>query len=261
MNGTHEREPFPGRFENGYGGRFEDARSEAEGQASRGKSFASILLNQFAFARGILKKIKKIEDAKRIRALAAYADKRAAATAARVALLNPNEHSDVKIERYVFSLNPTQFSKGTCLRWGESNGWTAFKNPQVRFRAEELYFNVSLPGLCYVNIIQAANVNVEIGGVSDATTFGASRKLSLPTLPPQNTMQVCGTWSKIVDGSIVFPKKTIQLHAQNELAITAFKRRFVLLRGEEWRDVEVPDYHDATFTLAISFVGWATVIA
>ena len=154
-----------------------------------------------------------------------YMHGRRAHTQKRVALLNPNEHSDVKVEAYVFSLNPSQFSVGTSLVWGVINGWTAFKNPQVPFRAERIFFNVAVPGLVYVNTIQAANVNAQIGGVADAFSFSPlamGSKISLPTLPPQNTMQVTGTWSNVVP---------------------------------------VPFNSESVFVLAIDFEGWATVIA
>ncbi len=154
-----------------------------------------------------------------------YMHGRRAHTQKRVALLNPNEHSDVKIEAYVFSLNPSQFSAGTFLAWGTLNGWTAFKNPQVAFRAERVFVNVNLPGLVYINTIQAANVNAQIGGVADGFSFSPlamGSKISLPTLPPQNTMQVTGTWTNIVP---------------------------------------VPYNNGDVFTLAIDFEGWATVIA
>jgi hypothetical protein len=154
-----------------------------------------------------------------------YMHGRHAHTAKRVALLNPNEHSDVKIEAYVFSLNPSQFSAGAGLVWGTLNGWTAFKNPQVAFRAERVFVNVAGPGLVYINTLQAANVNAQIGGIADAFSFSPlamGSKISLPTLPPQNTMQVTGTWTNIVPA---------------------------------------PFNNDTAFTLAIDFEGWATVIA
>lgn len=154
-----------------------------------------------------------------------YKHGRMAHTKRRVALLNPNEHSDVKIEAYVFSINPSQFSAGSGLVWGSLNGWTAFKNPQVAFRAEAVFINVTIPGLVYVNTIQAANVNAQIGGIADGMTFSPlalKSKISLPTLPPQNTMQVTGTWTNVVP---------------------------------------VPYNNEAAFTLCIDFQGWATVIA
>lgn len=155
-----------------------------------------------------------------------YRHGRRAGTARRVQLLNPNEHSDVKVEAYVFSLNPTIFSNGAAsLVWGTANGWTAFKNPQVPFRAERVFVNVNYPGVAYLENIQAANVNAQIGSVADAFSFSplaVGTKLSLPTLPPQNTMQVQGTWTTFIP----------------------------------------PAYQSGTnYVLAIDFQGWATVIA
>ncbi len=146
-------------------------------------------------------------------------------TGRRLALLNPNEHSDVKVEAYVFSLNPSQFATTPTLMWGMANGWTAFKNPQVPFRAERVFVNVNFPGVAYLENIQAANVNAQIGSTADAFSFSplaVGTKLSLPTLPPQNTMQVQGTWTTFIP----------------------------------------PAFQSGTsFLMAIDFQGWATVIA
>jgi hypothetical protein len=153
-------------------------------------------------------------------------------TLRRTSLLNPNEHSDVKIEAYVFSINPSQFSNLAGLAWGSANGWTAFRNPQVAFRAERIFINVKIPGLVYVNTIQAANVNAQIGAIADGFTFSPlamGSRISLPTLPPQNTMQVTGTWSTVIDTPYTAGGST---------------------------EAPVPN-----FTLAVDFEGWATVIA
>lgn len=146
------------------------------------------------------------------------------ATHERVALLDPNRNSDIKIERYVFSLNPVQFSQGEGLKWGVLNGWTAFKSPQVPFRAERLVLNVPIRGLVYLNTIQAANINAQIGGIADAYSFNANSQnaISLPVLLPQNTMQVAGTWTNVVPS---------------------------------------PYRENIEFVLCIDFFGWATIIA
>jgi hypothetical protein len=146
--------------------------------------------------------IRVFEEQRSMRRTYEYEKFRHEETRKRVALLNPNENSDVKIEAYVFSLVPSQFAVGVGLQWGQANGFTAFKNPQVAFRAERLFVNVAGPGLAYLNTIQAANVNAQIGSIADAFSFSplaVGSKISLPTLPPQNTMQVTGTWSAHVD--------------------------------------------------------------
>jgi hypothetical protein len=146
-------------------------------------------------------------------------------THARLGLLNPNHGSEVDVEAYVFSLNPSQFSVGVGLNWGTANGWTAFKNPQTSFRAERMFVNVNAPGVATVISIQAANVNAQIGATADAFTFSPlaqGSRVSLPTLPPQNTMQVTGQWSTVVPAPFV---------------------------------------PGASFLLCVDFEGWATVTA
>ena len=148
-----------------------------------------------------------------------------AKTNERLSLLSPNNGSSVDVEAYVFSVNPNSFTTGSALSWGTANGWTAAKNPQTSFRAEMLKVNVNNPGIAYISAIQAANVNAQIGSLADAYTFSAisqGSRVSLPTLPPQNTMQVSGTWSNVTP---------------------------------------VPFTQGQTFTLALDFLGWATVTA
>ncbi len=141
----------------------------------------------------------------------------------RLALLSPNDGSSVDVEAYVFSLNPSIFTVGSALAWGTANGWTAFKNPQTSFRAEILKVNVNSPGVAYLQNIQTANVNAQVGAIADAYTFTAlanGSRVSLPTLPPQNTLQVNGTWTVITP---------------------------------------VPFTAGQSFILALDFMGWATV--
>ena len=197
----------------------------------------------FAFARGILLRMAQKEHART--QFLAKLEVRKRATDARVALLNPNQDSDVLVEKYVFALNPSQFAVGSDLEFGVQNGWTAFKNPQVAFRALHLFVNTPCPGLVYICTVQAANVNAAIGAVSDG--FSISRMdLNLPCLPPQNTMQVTGTWTTLVPPphrepallglSRVLPKKVRDVLPEH------------LLRRER-------------YTLALDFEGWATLIA
>ena len=141
----------------------------------------------FTFARGILLRMAQKEHART--EFLAKLQKRRDATAARLALLNPNQDSDVLVEKYVFSLNPSQFAVGHTLEFGVPNGWTAFKNPLVAFRALHLFVNTPCPGLVYVSTIQAANVGAQVGAVGDGFSI-SKMDLNLPCLPPQNTMQV-----------------------------------------------------------------------
>jgi hypothetical protein len=208
-----------------------------------------------------------------------YQHSRQEHTAKRLALLNPNEHSDVKVEAYVFSLNPLQFATTPTLIWGTANGWTAFKNPQVPFRAERMFVNVEWAGVAYLENIQAANVNAQIGSTADAFSFSplaVGTKLSLPTLPPQNTMQVQGTWTTRVPTSVertVEWKRRIQRDEERaELSAKADSLRRSIEAGVRNKKVlaelesvrkrlsQLPSL-GKSFLMAIDFQGWATVIA
>jgi len=122
-------------------------------------------------------------------------------------LLHVDDDAKIEIEAYVFSLNPSQFACGKCLVFGETNAWTAYKNPQVTFLPEHLVVNVDVPGLVYLHTIQGTNINAEIGGTADAYTFSSLVKRKVPlsfldVVHPQNTMQLSGTWStKIPPGA------------------------------------------------------------
>jgi len=235
----------------------------------------------FAFARAVL---HDILNARQVRAAARHEEQRRRATALRLALLNPNEDSDIKIEKYVFSLTPKQFARGEDLRWGEGNGWTAFKNPQVPFRAENLAINVPCPGLVYVMNIQAANVNGQIGADADGYTFAAphGKDISLPTLPPQNTMQMSGTWTTFVPASRRVSNRAAERDRRGRRAALAQKQTVIaqLLDGargarkkELLADLEdvraeltklaepMPALPAEKFMLTLDFTGWATVIA
>jgi hypothetical protein len=190
--------------------------------------------DSFEFAKGVLKLLdERKRTLRNMRNALAYETKKRDTTAERVALLNPNENSDVKVGAFVFSLNPSQFSTGDSLHWGELNGWTAFKNPTVAFSATRVSFNVAFPGLVYVNTLQIANINAEIGGASDAWCLNG-KEILLPCLPPQNTMQVTGTWTNLIDTRLRPPKASQE--SDNGLEGTVF-------------------------ILAITFTGWATIIA
>jgi len=132
--------------------------------------------------------------------------------AAIVALKAP-DGSNVVVERYLFSLNPTEFeqaeitAKGSTrlsrreldgIRWGRSCTWKGSKRPQVPFRALEVTINAPSPGICYVEIVQSHRQNAQLGGVADASTFAHGKALSLPWLHPKREMCVHGYWTQQV---------------------------------------------------------------
>jgi len=117
-------------------------------------------------------------------------------------VLRADDSADVAVEAFVFSLYPNQFSTTQKLIWGRPNGWSAFGKAPFPFKAERLFVNVGCPGLVYIENVQAADAVAEIGAaVVDAFSFSPTlvgQRLSLPILPPWNTMQVQGTWSSLV---------------------------------------------------------------
>ena len=212
------------------------------------------------------------------------AAERGKGTEARLVLLNPNENSDVKVEKYVFSLIPTIFSHGgDSLIWGEATGWTAFKNPQVSFRVTNLAINVPCPGLVYVETIQAGNIQSQVGACADGYTFAAphGKDMSLPMLPPRNTMQATGTWSTYVPPAYRPDTRAAGRERRDRLAVLGQKEKTIATllahaRGarkkefladlEEVRDgltelAQTPPPLRVKYVLALDFTGWATVIA
>lgn len=116
-----------------------------------------------------------------------------AETARRARLLDPNEHSRLKIERYSFSLSPAEnFSLGTAV------AFEATLQPNTRIRAQRVVMNSPAPNFVLVDGLQIANVNVFVGTTEDAFTYSATGQgvmLDLPTLDPANRATVSGTYT------------------------------------------------------------------
>lgn len=111
--------------------------------------------------------------------------------AARMQLLEPNANSNVKIQRYEFSLSAT-------LTLGSASAISTNRNPSARIRPQRTFTNVPTVGFVTLTTVQIANVNVMLGGVSDAFTYSAQAQgsmLDLPTLDPAYQMTVTGNYS------------------------------------------------------------------
>jgi hypothetical protein len=119
-----------------------------------------------------------------------------AETARRARLLDPNEHSRLKIERYSFSLSPAEpFSLGTL------STFTATLQPNTRIRAQRVVMNAPVMNFVLVDDLEIANVNVLVGTTEDAYTYNANGQgvmLDLPTLDPANRATVSGTYTGLV---------------------------------------------------------------
>jgi hypothetical protein len=119
-----------------------------------------------------------------------------AITAARARLLDPNEHSRLKIERYSFSMSPeVNFVLGTPV------AFEATLQPNTRIRAQRVVMNAPVMNFVLIDSLQVANVNVLVGTTEDAYTYNANGQgvmLDLPTLDPANRATVSGSYTGLL---------------------------------------------------------------
>lgn len=112
-------------------------------------------------------------------------------SARRASLLEPNKHSDVKVERYSFGLSQ-------AIVIGTSVAIALSGNPSVDIRPQRIVTNVPGPNYVYLNLIQVANVVVTVGnGVEDANDYASGAvgtMLDLPTLSTQTPARVTGNY-------------------------------------------------------------------
>jgi hypothetical protein len=122
-----------------------------------------------------------------------------AESARRARLLDPNEHSRLKIERYSFSLSPAlSFTIGLV---NAAATFEATLQPNTRIRAQRVLANVPTVNFVLLSTLQIANVNVFVGTTEDAFTYAATGQgvmLDLPTLDPANRATVAGNYTGLV---------------------------------------------------------------
>ncbi len=122
------------------------------------------------------------------------AAKRDARTKARERILEPNAGSDVKVERYAFSLNQT-------LTLGTAVAVSAGGNPDTNIRPQRVSINAPAPGFGTVTEIKVANVSVTVGGIGDMFEYnamGVGQSLDMPTLSPANRASILGAYNGFV---------------------------------------------------------------
>jgi hypothetical protein len=116
-------------------------------------------------------------------------------TAARAALLDPNENSLLKIERYSFSLT-NLFTLGTPTPLVDMT-----LQPNTKIRPQRVVFNAPAPNFVLLSGLQVANVNAFVGDLEDAFTYSALAQgvaLDLPTLEPANRLTVSGNYTGFI---------------------------------------------------------------
>jgi len=116
-------------------------------------------------------------------------------TAARAALLDPNENSLLKIERYSFSLT-NLFTLGTPTPLVDMT-----LQPNTKIRPQRVIFNAPAPNFVLLSGLQVANVNAFVGDMEDAFSYSALAQgvaLDLPTLEPANRLTVTGNYTGFI---------------------------------------------------------------
>jgi hypothetical protein len=117
-------------------------------------------------------------------------------TAARAALLDPNENSLLKIERYSFSLTNVFTLGGAGVPLVDMT-----LQPNTKIRPQRVVFNAPSPNFVLLSGLQVANVNAFVGDTEDAFTYSALAQgvaLDLPTLEPANRLTVSGNYTGFV---------------------------------------------------------------
>ena len=113
----------------------------------------------------------------------------------RAMLLEPNKYSDLKVERYSFSIVTTITALGTSGALSGSN------SPDVNFRPQRVTSNVVSPGMVLISDARVANVSFTVGGMIDAWQWNANavgQHLDVPTLTPANKASFSGTYTNLV---------------------------------------------------------------
>jgi hypothetical protein len=117
-------------------------------------------------------------------------------TAARAALLDPNENSLLKIERYSFSLTNSFTLGGTGTPLVDMT-----LQPNTKIRPQRVVMNAPSPNFVLLSGLQVANVNAFVGDLEDAFTYSALAQgvaLDLPTLEPANRLTVSGNYTGFI---------------------------------------------------------------
>ena len=114
-------------------------------------------------------------------------------------MLEPNSGSDIKVERYGFSINQT-------LVLGVAAAIVASGQPDTNIRPQRVSMNAPSPGFATISEIKVANVSVTVGGIADAFEYnanGVGQSLDLPTLSPANRATVLGNYTGFVPPGFV----------------------------------------------------------
>lgn len=115
--------------------------------------------------------------------------------AKREQLINPNRGSDIKIERYSFTISQ-------ALTIGAAVALSMTGQPDTTIRPQVLMMNAPAPMFATVQEIKVANVSVTVGtGAEDAFNYSplaVAKHLDMPTLTPANRATILGNYTGYV---------------------------------------------------------------
>ncbi len=112
-------------------------------------------------------------------------------TEERLALLDPNAGSSVKIGHYTFSVQQT-------VVLSAAEGLSMTNSPLTDIKPERLIFNVPCFQFALISVVQIGNTSVIIGGSEDAanyTNVAVDVKLSMPLLRTSSRALVGGEYT------------------------------------------------------------------
>jgi hypothetical protein len=115
-------------------------------------------------------------------------------TSSREMLLDPNQHSTTKVERYSFSITAP-------LVLNVASAFNITLQPNTKIRPQRVVMNAPTPNFVLLSTLQMANVNVFVGTTEDAFTYSATSQgvmLDLPTLEPANRATLTGNYTGFV---------------------------------------------------------------
>ncbi|MDX1371013.1 MAG: hypothetical protein R3321_00995 [Nitrososphaeraceae archaeon] len=117
-------------------------------------------------------------------------------TQSRERILNPNRNSNLKVERYAFTISQA-ITLGTAVTFTTLTG-----QPDTTIRPQRVSMNAPTPMFAFIQEIKVANVSVTVGtGLEDAFNYnalGVGQSLDMPTLSPANKATVLGSYSGFV---------------------------------------------------------------
>jgi hypothetical protein len=132
--------------------------------------------------------------------------KRNARRTQRALLLDPNMGSELKIERYSFSVNITDPATGLPPVLGTPSSLSGTNTPDTHFKPERAVMNVPTPNLVLVNEIKVGNVAGTVGGIGDGFEYASiavGTSLSLPRMTPSTKASFLGAFTPFVPPGFV----------------------------------------------------------